>query len=56
MKTAIIKLFIIICCGDYNNGGTYQYEARCLNDSTTYTVYSTGKYNVGDTLQYTVAK
>jgi len=53
MKSIIIKLFVIICCGDYSNNGTYQYEARSLSDSATYTVYSTAKFNVGDTLRYT---
>ncbi len=52
MKTLALKLFIIICCGDYN-GNSYHYEAKSLTDtSTIYTVYSTTKYNVGDTLQY----
>ena len=53
MKTIIIKLFVIICCGDYAPDGTYQYEARCLDDKTTYKVYTTAKYSVGDTLRYT---
>jgi hypothetical protein len=53
MKTLIIKLFVIVCCGEYSNG-TYHYEAKSPKDSTTYSVYSTTKYNVGDTIQYTV--
>jgi hypothetical protein len=50
MKILIIKLFIVTCCG-YSNG-SFQYEAKLANDTSTYTVYSTAKYNVGDTLQY----
>ena len=50
MKILIAKIIIISCCG-YSNG-SFQYEAKSLKDTSTYTVYSTAKYNVGDTLQY----
>ena len=50
MKTLIAKIIIISCCG-YGNG-SFQYEAKSANDTLTYTVYSTAKYNVNDTLQY----
>ena len=50
MKILIAKIIIISCCG-YSNG-SFQYEAKTLKDTSTYTVYSTAKYNVGDTLQY----
>jgi hypothetical protein len=53
MKTLIIKIFIIICCGEYSNG-SFQYEAKSANDTSTYTIYSTAKYNIGDTIQYKV--
>jgi hypothetical protein len=53
MKTLIIKLFIIACCNGYSNG-SFQYEAKLANDTSTYTVYSTVKYNVGDTIQYKI--
>ena len=54
MKTLFIKLFVIVCCADYSNG-SYHYEVKGLTDSvTTYTVYSTTKYNVGDTIQYKI--
>jgi hypothetical protein len=53
MKTVIVKLFIIICCGDHMPNGAYQYEAQCIEDKTTYTVYTTSKHDVGDTLQHT---
>jgi hypothetical protein len=50
MKVLIAKIIIISCCG-YSNG-SFQYEAKPLKDTSTYTVYSTAKYNVNDTLQY----
>ena len=54
MKTLLIKLFVIVCCSDYDNG-SYHYDAKSLTDSvTTYTVYSTAKYNIGDTIQYKI--
>jgi hypothetical protein len=53
MKIIIIKLFIIACCNGYSNG-SYQYEAKSANDTSTYTVYSLMKYNVGDTIQYKI--
>jgi hypothetical protein len=53
MKIAFIKLFVIICCGSYDNGN-YQYETRALDDTILYSVYSTVKYNVGDTIQYKI--
>lgn len=53
MKTFIVKLFIVVCCGNYN-GESYHYEAKSVNDSTTYTIYSTTKYNVGDTIPYKI--
>jgi hypothetical protein len=51
MKILIIKLFIIAYCNGYSNG-SYQYEAKSSNDTSTYIVYSLAKYNVGDTIQY----
>lgn len=54
MKLIILKLFIVICCGDYVDGN-YHYEVKPLDDmSTTYTVYSTIHYNVGDTIQFKI--
>jgi hypothetical protein len=54
MKTIIIKLLVIMCCGDYNDDN-YKYETRSLVDTNVvYTTYSTTKYNVGDTIQYQI--
>ena len=53
MKTFIMKLFIIMCCGDHIDG-TYHYESVSPKDSITYSVYSTTKYNIGDTVYYQV--
>jgi hypothetical protein len=54
MKIIAIKLFIIVCCGSYNNEH-YHYEAKSVDDSSlVYSVYSTSKYNFGDTIQYRI--
>jgi len=51
MKTIVaIKMFIVLCCSNYD-GSTYKYEVKNLQDTTTTGhVYTSVKYTEGDTI------
>lgn len=51
MKTIVaIKMFLVLCCSSYNEG-TYKYEVKNLQDTTSNGyVYTSVKYFEGDTI------
>ena len=47
MKTILI--FVILCCNSQTENG-YKYEAKNINTEQTGTLFSSVKYNEGDTV------